>query len=332
MRRINTLITTLLVGAVIAQSAEAQLLRKPAGKPEIAPAPRQAEPVPDEPTGGVNPPRIFGGRNGVNAPGVPVPGFLQQQTAGEQSRGIEKKDIRRGTTNSTRPGSFRQIRRVLIVYPENSDLPQQATQLEQDFRPVVETFNRGGKMTKADASRSPAEETAWQKFIEDLRRGIETSPADWVGVVVRPCSGAGPQSQAKQIPCPPPDCGCPGLKTVETDCNCSVYRGWCFCLLCYNPAPLQFDTTGTSRVFQRPAQGPGTESPSPETQASSGPRPVDLIVVLISPEPTPTDLTSVVKNALKQLHSEPPPPQGSGLVIKTKSIPRLHDSDQDAKN
>lgn len=320
MRRIGTLLTTLLVGAAVAQSADAQLLRKPATKTENAPALRQAEPVPNEPPGGVNPPGIFGRKNGANAPGVPIPRFLQQQTTGEQSRGIEKKDIRRGTLSSTRPGSFRQIHRVLIVYPENSDLSRQAAQLEQDLRPVVESFNRGDKITKADAARNPVEETGWEKLMQDLRRGIETSPADWVGVVVRPRTLSGSQSQAKQIPCPPPNCGCPGNKEIETSCSCGAHGDYCFCLLCFNH-PLPPGGDDSPPTLQLRSQAPQSRSRGANTPAPTGPRPVDLIVVLIPPEPRDVNVSSLVKVALEQLQSEPPPQQGARLVIKTKSTP-----------
>ncbi|GIX02556.1 MAG: hypothetical protein KatS3mg112_1493 [Thermogutta sp.] len=219
-------------------------------------------------------------------------------------REIEERNVRGGMVTA-RPT------RVIIVNDGNQVAAQASQQIEEMLRPAIEELNRGGKMTKADAARKlngdsqlprglrgpqGVQEEDTHKLAQMLAEWLNKYPARTLGIVVTV-----PTEKTKPPACPPPGCGCKQEPGISMSCDCSLWQGWCYCLFCmYYPLP---DPAFRNHDGSEP----------------SGPRNVDLIVIVRTPETPSAVLQHLWNSGQQELRTINP--TASSLVIKTKSCP-----------
>ncbi|MGB9610955.1 MAG: hypothetical protein ACPL7M_08275, partial [Bryobacteraceae bacterium] len=210
---------------------------------------------------------------------------------GQEARGIEKKDIR-----------------AIIVYPDGVYGPGEVQRFEAAVSGVVDAIASGAKLTKADAARSAnpgAGDALEQQISQQLRAGHRII---YLKLTALPASAG-----YKPIPCPPENCGCgPNTSNIQ-GCSCSLWREFCYCLLCYTPTVLtpfkEEDPVLDTLIIKGRMQGPAGAS-----------RPDGLLVVVVTPpEAGRETVFRLAQSAIESVKSEPWPAR---VTIKVKSSPR----------
>jgi len=303
MRLAKRLFLASVCCVVLALNSPAQVLRNLGPRDKGQPVP-QNEPTPAVPQRPKRLPFPF--------PQVVKPAPTTEETKAHQPgpgsaqtpEGNGKRDVGRGMVIA-RPT------RVIIVNDGNQVAVQASQQIEEMLRPAIEELSRGGKITKADAARKlngdnrlirgprapqGVQEDDTHKLAEMLAKWLEKYPVRTLGIVVTV-----PTEKNKPPACPPPDCGCTQEPGISMSCDCGLSRGWCFCLFCmYYPLP-----------DPAPRMSDGAEP--------SGPRNVDLIVIVRTPETSSAVLQHLWNSGQQELRTISP--TASSLVIKTKSCP-----------
>lgn len=201
--------------------------------------------------------------------------------------------------------------RYLVVYPEGLYSPRDLDSIRRSVEQLSDVIADGARLTKADAARSGAGGATPEALADELQRRLQTSGVAAVALNALPGG-----ETAKQIPCPPPNCGCkedggPG----NGSCVCGLLKNeigeFCMCFLCW-PYPKLQPFPENDPVFSglRTAN-PGAGSP-PE-------KPAYVIVVAAKPDASPALRKQLLDTGIKTLQSEPWP---AGVTIKTKSSPR----------
>ncbi len=198
---------------------------------------------------------------------------------GEAARGIEKKDIR-----------------YLVVYEEGAVPAERIRAVERGLRDLDAALGNGGGGVLPELAQRLAQK--------------ERSPV-LIGVTVPPGAGA------KPISCPPEGCGCQQNGGISQSCNCSLWREYCYCILCYDgpvltPFPENDPVLDTIII-----KGNRREMAPPRRQS-----PKYAVVVVTTPEASAARRKHLADFGLKTLRAEPFP---AGLVIKVKSSPPYHE-------
>lgn len=214
--------------------------------------------------------------------------------AGQEARGIEKKDIR-----------------AIIVYPDGVYGPGEVQRFEATVSGLVDAIASGAKLTKADAARSAnpsAGNALAQQISQQLRPGHRIF---YLGLTALPASAGN-----KQIPCPPENCGCD--ETGGISCSCGLINSglgpYCMCLLCYPQGP---------KLTPFPEEEPVMDSLhiKGRMQGAAGGSGSDglLVVVVTPPDARRETRLRLAQSAIESVKSEPWPAR---VVIKIKSSPQ----------
>lgn len=211
------------------------------------------------------------------------------RAGGEALRGIEKKDIRRGTVLRDTSGSAARDFRVVILY-DGDETPDAVAQAVSSGAPT-EKIASSAKLTKADAARTVG------------------GPAD--GIAGPPITFLAAKQNAEE------DCSKPGCFNTEAGC-------FCFRLLDIDKVVLQ-DIVSDDPEFHPPRKfSQGSSTGSTGGRMAAPPR----TVIIVLGESLQTKLTSpnwwkrnhgwFQQEVASKMSSSP---LTTNLVIKTKSPP-----------
>lgn len=223
--------------------------------------------------------------------GVPPAGGA----AGQEARGIEKKDIR-----------------AIIVYPDGVYGPGEVQRFEATVSGIVDAIASGAKLTKADAARSANAGSA-DAFVRQVSQQLRPGRrVVYLGITALPASAGN-----RPIACPPPGCGCDQNEHgTGIDCSCALLMDaklgpWCMCLLCIEKHELSWFPESDLR----------SASPKGGTQAGAGRPEMDglLVVVVTPPDARRETRLRLAQSAIESVKSEPWPAR---VVIKIKSSPQ----------
>jgi hypothetical protein len=142
-------------------------------------------------------------------------------------------------------------------------------------------------------------------FVERLREQLARSK----GVAFVALNAAPSSAGNKPIQCPPGGCGCTDTGGGTQSCSCSLYREFCYCLLCYDKVvPTWYDIQDPvldTLIIKGRLAAPG----------GGGPDGV-LILLASPPEAKVAERRKLAETAIQTLKQEPWPAR---LTIKTKS-------------
>lgn len=198
-------------------------------------------------------------------------GQSAESAADQARRGIEKKDIRR----------------VLIAYPEGAYNSGQIQLIEAEVRQLVDAIAGGAKLTKADAARTAGPSPELASTAETLRQDLSAGRLGVVDLFV-PSS----VSPGAAVSCPP--------KGYESCSVCSRSIFLCVCAKCKD------DTWVISIGWKRQGGSRSTMDGA-------------LLVTAAPPEVPQEARARLLQAGLNELSAMPESPS---LVIKTKSVPQ----------
>lgn len=173
--------------------------------------------------------------------------------------------------NVERYGTLPKVfRRVVVLYDEEETRDKEVEVLARSVNPgtIVSII---AELKKNDAARGVGEPQ------DRSRRAVGTGAPSGTGVspIFVGATFVGSTS-AKQIPCPPPDCGCgPNTPNIH-GCSCGLLKEFCYCPLCYDPVKL---TPFPDSI--PPIKMPGGRVAAPGTgQAGDAGRSETVVIVL----------------------------------------------------